>query len=30
MESVIEVKNLHKAFGSHEVLKGIDFAANKG
>ena len=22
MESVIEVKNLHKAFGSHEVLKG--------
>ena len=30
MESVIEVKNLHKAFGSHEVLKGIDFSANKG
>ena len=30
MESVIEVKNLHKAFGSHEVLKGIDFAASKG
>ncbi len=30
MESVIEVKNLHKAFGSHEVLKGIDFAARKG
>ena len=27
---MIEVKNLHKAFGSHEVLKGIDFAANKG
>ena len=30
MESVIEVKNLHKAFGSHEVLKGIDFSAGKG
>ena len=30
MESVIEVKNLHKAFGSHEVLKGIDFCAGKG
>ena len=30
MESVIEVKNLHKAFGSHEVLRGIDFTAGKG
>ena len=30
MESVIEVRGLHKAFGSHEVLKGIDFSANKG
>ncbi len=30
MESVIEVKGLQKAFGSHEVLKGIDFAAQKG
>ena len=29
-EQVIEIKDLHKAFGSHEVLKGIDFAANKG
>ncbi len=29
-EQVIEIKGLHKAFGSHEVLKGIDFAANKG
>ncbi len=29
-EHVIEVKNLHKAFGSHEVLKGIDFSASKG
>ncbi|MBQ8617157.1 MAG: amino acid ABC transporter ATP-binding protein [Clostridia bacterium] len=27
---MIEIKGLHKAFGSHEVLKGIDFAANKG
>ena len=29
-EQVIEIKDLHKAFGSHEVLKGIDFAASKG
>ena len=29
-EQVIEIKNLHKAFGSHEVLKGIDFTASKG
>ena len=29
-EHVIEIKGLHKAFGSHEVLKGIDFAASKG
>jgi len=29
-EQVIEIKNLHKAFGSHEVLKGIDFMASKG
>ena len=29
-EQVIEIKGLHKAFGSHEVLRGIDFAANKG
>ena len=29
-EQVIEIRGLHKAFGSHEVLKGIDFAANKG
>ncbi len=29
-EQVIQIKDLHKAFGSHEVLKGIDFAANKG
>ena len=30
MEPVIQVRGLHKAFGSHEVLKGIDFTANKG
>ena len=30
MEPVIQVRGLHKAFGSHEVLKGIDFAASKG
>ena len=30
MESVIEVRGLRKAFGSHEVLRGIDFAAKKG
>ena len=29
-EHVIEIRGLHKAFGSHEVLKGIDFAASKG
>ena len=29
-EQVIAIKGLHKAFGSHEVLKGIDFAASKG
>ncbi len=30
MEPVIQVRGLHKAFGTHEVLKGIDFAAGKG
>ena len=30
MEGVIEIRGLHKAFGSHEVLKGIDFSASKG
>ena len=29
-EQVIEIRGLHKAFGSHEVLKGIDFTASKG
>ena len=30
MERVIEVEGLKKSFGSHEVLKGINFAAEKG
>ena len=30
MERVIEVKGIKKAFGDHEVLRGVDFAANKG
>ena len=30
MEGVIEIRGLHKAFGSHEVLKGIDLCAGKG
>ena len=30
MERVIEIRNLHKAFGSHAVLKGVDFSAEKG
>lgn len=30
MEKVIEVKHLSKSFGSHEVLKDIDFSVNKG
>ena len=30
MERVIEVKELKKAFGSHEVLKGVDFVTHKG
>ena len=29
-EQVIEIKGLTKAFGSHEVLRGIDFTASKG
>ena len=30
MEGVIEIRGLRKAFGSHEVLRGVDFTANKG
>jgi putative lysine transport system ATP-binding protein len=30
MENVIEIKHLSKSFGSHEVLKDIDFSVNKG
>ena len=26
----VSVKGLHKSFGSHEVLKGIDLAAHDG
>lgn len=27
---MLEVKNVHKAFGKNEVLKGVDFKVNKG
>lgn len=30
MEKVIDIQHLSKAFGSHEVLKDIDFFVNKG
>ena len=30
MEHVIEVSHLRKSFGSHEVLKDVDFVASKG
>jgi putative lysine transport system ATP-binding protein len=30
MEKVIDIQHLSKAFGSHEVLKDIDFSVNKG
>lgn len=30
MEKVIEVKHLNKSFGTHEVLKDIDFSVEKG
>lgn len=30
MEKIIEVKHLSKSFGSHEVLKDIDFSVTKG
>lgn len=28
--SILEVKNIHKSFGSNKVLKGIDFSLEKG
>lgn len=30
MNKIIEIKHLNKSFGSHEVLKDIDFSVNKG
>ena len=27
---MLEVKNIHKKFGPHEVLKGVDFKVEKG
>ena len=30
MEKIIEVSHLRKSFGSHEVLRDVDFIANKG
>ena len=27
---MLEVKNIHKKFGSNEVLKGVDFKVEKG
>ena len=29
-EMILEIKHLSKSFGSHEVLKDIDFTVNKG
>ena len=29
-QPVIEIRNLHKAYGRLEVLKGVDIAANRG
>ena len=26
---MIEIKNLHKAFGQNQVLKGVDITVNK-
>ena len=28
--SILEIKNLHKSFGTEDVLKGIDLSVNKG
>ena len=30
MEIVVDIKNLHKAFGDNVILKGIDFTIHKG
>ena len=30
MSKIVEVKNLKKSFGNHEVLKGVDFSVNSG
>lgn len=30
MEKIIDIKHLSKSFGTHEVLKDIDFSVNKG
>ena len=30
MDTILEIKHLSKCFGSHEVLKDIDFTVNKG
>ncbi len=30
MENIIEIKGLQKAFGDHEVLKGVDFNVKRG
>ena len=30
MANVIEVSHLRKSFGSHEVLRDVDFVARKG
>ena len=30
MKTLIEIKNLHKSYNKHEVLKGIDLTLNKG
>jgi len=30
MEKVIDIQHLSKSFGTHEVLKDIDFSVEKG
>lgn len=30
MSKIVEIKNLKKSFGEHEVLKGVDFSVNTG